>query len=69
MKKRLKSCIPALLAAAMLSASCTPVFASESGSHLNVAMFMWMEGLDPAEGLERLDHHALWYRRNTSDSR
>ena len=50
MKKRLKSCIPALLAAAMLSASCTPVFASESGSHLNVAMFMWMEGLDPAEG-------------------
>ena len=50
MKKRLKSCIPALLAAVMLSASCTPVFASESGSHLNVAMFMWMEGLDPAEG-------------------
>ena len=50
MKKRLKTCIPALLAAAMLSAGCTTAFAEESGSHLNVAMFMWMEGLDPAEG-------------------
>lgn len=50
MKKRLKSCIPALLAAAMLSGSCTTAFAAEGDSHLNVAMFMWMEGLDPAEG-------------------
>ena len=38
MKKRLKTCIPALLAAAMLSAGCTTAFAEESGSHLNVAM-------------------------------
>ena len=69
MKKRLKTCIPALLAAAMLSAGCTTAFAEESGSHLNVAMFMWMEGLDPAEGWNGWTHHALRHRRNSSDSR
>lgn len=51
MKKRLKACVPAMMAAMMMTAGMTgSAFAAEDGTHLNVAMFMWMDGLDPAEG-------------------
>lgn len=54
MKKRLKACVPAMMAAMMMTAGMTgSAFAAEDGTHLNVAMFMWMDGLDPAEGVER----------------
>ena len=49
MKKRLKYCIPAMAAAMVMTAAAPGVMAAED-MHLNAAMFMWMDGLDPAEG-------------------
>lgn len=49
MKKRLKYCIPAMAAAMVMTAAAPGVMAAED-THLNAAMFMWMDGLDPAEG-------------------
>ena len=49
MKKRLKYCIPAMAAAMVMTAAAPRVMAAEE-THLNAAMFMWMDGLDPAEG-------------------
>ncbi|MDO5424940.1 MAG: ABC transporter substrate-binding protein [Eubacteriales bacterium] len=51
MKKAMKTCVAAA-SALMLALGCTsPAMAEEaSDSHLNVALYLWMEGLDPAEG-------------------
>lgn len=46
MKKRLKYCIPAMAAAMVMTAAAPGVMAAED-THLNAAMFMWMDGLDP----------------------
>ena len=48
MKKRLKYCIPAMAAAMVMTAAAPGVMAAED-THLNAAMFMWMDGLDPAK--------------------
>lgn len=51
MKRTLHGILALLLAALMLVGSCGIACAEpEKENHLNVAMFMWMEGLDPAEG-------------------
>lgn len=49
MKKLLKK-LSLLLALMMLLATVGVPAIAESDSHLNVAMFLWMEGLDPATG-------------------
>jgi peptide/nickel transport system substrate-binding protein len=50
MKKKIVSCVTAVATAAMMFGGSTVVNAVENESHLNVALFLWMEGLDPAEG-------------------
>ena len=42
MKKRLKYCIPAMAAAMVMTAAAPGVMAAED-THLNAAMFMWMD--------------------------
>ena len=49
MKRNVKKLLAGSLSLA-LTFSMAGVVQAEAESHLNVAMFMWMDGLDPAEG-------------------